>query len=136
MGIEPYCEQRKAYFVGYMTHRLCLGKLARIQEDDRDHFGKKRMDLAGPLLSSSFGTLFRNQFKSFRRLVQRRVDLQQNIDVAWALNEASTITDGLRYQLATGNWGLDKQVAGDVVLHGSIMCSRHVCSTRGSIPEN
>ncbi|CAD7936998.1 unnamed protein product [Amoebophrya sp. A25] len=109
VGVEAFCEKKKAYFIGYMTHRLLLGSLGRIQEDDRDHFGKKRMDLAGPLLSSSFGTLFRNTFKSFRRIIQRQVDMNREIDVAWALKEGAVITDGMRYQLATGNWGQDKQ---------------------------
>lgn len=42
-----------------MVHRLLLGQLGRIAEDDRDHFGKKRMDMAGPLMAASFAQLFR-----------------------------------------------------------------------------
>jgi len=49
------------FFIGYMVHRLCFAALGRIEEDDRDHYGKKRMDLAGALL----GTLFKQRFKKF-----------------------------------------------------------------------
>jgi DNA-directed RNA polymerase II subunit RPB2 len=58
--VEGY-ETRKAFFVGYIVHRLCNSALGRINEDDRDHYGKKRLDLAGSLL----GGLFRNLFRRF-----------------------------------------------------------------------
>ena len=51
---EPGSETRKAFFLGYMVHRLLQVRLGRREEDDRDHFGKKRLDLAGPLLASIF----------------------------------------------------------------------------------
>ena len=44
-----------------MIHRICNGYLGRIEEDDRDHYGKKRMDLAGALL----GNLYREKFRRF-----------------------------------------------------------------------
>ena len=40
----------KHFFLGYMVNRLLLCALERKEPDDRDHFGKKRLDLAGPLL--------------------------------------------------------------------------------------
>jgi len=45
---------KKSYFVGYMVHRLINGHLGRTTEDDRDYYGKKRLDMAGALLSSLF----------------------------------------------------------------------------------
>ncbi len=116
--MEEFCETKKAYFFGYVVHRLllvalgrrevgderadacgqtrihawaCLTmllhgacKLNRIavavacsfvapspfartcsplseppQEDDRDHYGNKRLDLGGPLLANLFRQLFR-----------------------------------------------------------------------------
>ena len=52
--------QKKAYFVGYMINRLMKGSLGRTSEDDRDYYGKKRLDMAGSLLSGLFRQLFRN----------------------------------------------------------------------------
>lgn len=52
---------RKTYFVGYMVNRLIQGALGRSTEDDRDYYGKKRLDMAGSLLSG----LFRQQFRTF-----------------------------------------------------------------------
>eukprot|EP00397_Hematodinium_sp_SG-2012_P003423 GEMP01003431.1.p1 GENE.GEMP01003431.1~~GEMP01003431.1.p1 ORF type:complete len:1162 (+),score=229.91 GEMP01003431.1:352-3837(+) len=109
IGVGPYCEQRKAYFIGYMTHRMLLGSLGRIQEDDRDHFGKKRMDLTGPLITSSFSQLFRKMMKDAKKLLQRGAESGKPFDLHDALKQANCVTTGLRYQLATGNWGQDKQ---------------------------
>lgn len=38
----------------YIIHRLLLCALGRRPEDDRDHYGNKRLDLAGPLLGGLF----------------------------------------------------------------------------------
>ena len=37
-----------------MIHRLLLCALERRSQDDRDHYGNKRLDLAGPLLAGLF----------------------------------------------------------------------------------
>ena len=41
-------------FCSYMVHRLLLAALGRREQDDRDHYGNKRLDLAGPLLAFLF----------------------------------------------------------------------------------
>jgi DNA-directed RNA polymerase II subunit RPB2 len=51
--------QRKAFFLGYIVNKLLRAFLGRIQEDDRDYYGKKRLDMAGSLLASHFRQLFR-----------------------------------------------------------------------------
>ena len=54
-------DYQKMHFLGYIIRRLLLQvtALERRELDDRDHFGKKCVDLAGPLLSSLFHILFR-----------------------------------------------------------------------------
>ncbi|DAA78054.1 DNA-directed RNA polymerase subunit beta [Trichophyton interdigitale] len=103
-------ETRKAFFLGYMVHRLLQCALGRRDVDDRDHFGKKRLDLAGPLLANLFRVLFMRLTKDLYKYVQRCVEtgrqLYLNIGV-----KASTLTGGLKYALATGNWGEQKKAA-------------------------
>eukprot|EP00747_Dinoflagellata_sp_TGD_P165070 gnl/TRDRNA2_/TRDRNA2_185877_c0_seq1.p1 gnl/TRDRNA2_/TRDRNA2_185877_c0~~gnl/TRDRNA2_/TRDRNA2_185877_c0_seq1.p1 ORF type:complete len:1182 (-),score=253.27 gnl/TRDRNA2_/TRDRNA2_185877_c0_seq1:85-3630(-) len=108
IGKAPYCEPRKAWFIGYMAHRMLLGVIGRIQEDDRDHFGKKRIDLAGSLVAASFSGLWRKTIKDLRKALQRTVDKGKEPDIADALRLHSSMSTGLKYQFATGNWGLDK----------------------------
>ena len=49
----------KGIFLGYLAHRLLLSTLGLRELDDRDHFGKKRLDMAGPLMTTLFRTLYR-----------------------------------------------------------------------------
>lgn len=54
VSVVPEGLYKKSYFVGYMVNRLIQASLGRADEDDRDYYGKKRMDMAGSLLSGLF----------------------------------------------------------------------------------
>lgn len=45
---------QKSFFLGYMANKLIKASIGSITEDDRDYYGKKRLDMAGLLLSSHF----------------------------------------------------------------------------------
>lgn len=62
---------RKAQFLGYMIHRLFLAVLERRDLDDRDHYGAKRLDLAGPLMAGLFRMLFQKLTKDVTRYLQK-----------------------------------------------------------------
>lgn len=51
--------QRPFLFLPLLSLSHFFGGLFEIQEDDRDHYGNKRVDLAGPLLASLFRQLFK-----------------------------------------------------------------------------
>ncbi|KAF2471057.1 RNA polymerase II second largest subunit [Lindgomyces ingoldianus] len=103
-------DTRKAFFFGYMIHRLLQCVLGRRDEDDRDHFGKKRLDLAGPLIANLFRVLFLKLTKDVYKYLQKCVENNQDFNVQMAV-KASVITNGLKYSLATGNWGDQKKAA-------------------------
>ena len=98
------CEQKKAFFIGYMVHRLCNAALGRVGEDDRDHYGKKRLDMAGSLLGSLFRQLFRKFIEEAQKVIQRDVDNQKATNLRNAF-KSKMITNGLKNALSTGNWG-------------------------------
>nr|ALK02062.1 RNA polymerase II second largest subunit [Wickerhamiella domercqiae] len=101
-------ETRKAFFLGYMVHRMLLVALDRRDQDDRDHFGKKRLDLAGPLLANLFRMLFKKLTRDIFRYMQKCVEGNKDFNVTLAV-KSNTITNGLKYSLATGNWGDQKR---------------------------
>lgn len=105
---EEGYETRKVFFLGYMVNRLLLCALDRKEPDDRDHFGKKRLDLAGPLLANLFRILFKKLTKDIYNYMQRCVESNKEFNLTLAV-KSQTITDGLRYSLATGNWGEQKK---------------------------
>jgi len=100
-------ETKKAYFYGYMVHRLLLAHLQRRDLDDRDHYGNKRMDLAGPLLAGLFRQLFVKLAKDCRMTLQKAIDHGKEYNFERSVKHG-TMSRGLRYAVATGNWGLQK----------------------------
>lgn len=110
VSIKPHSENRKAYFFGYMIHRLLLAALDRRETDDRDHLGKKRLDLAGPLLAGLFRMLFRKLTKDISKYLTKTLDTNRDFNLNLAV-KSGTITNGLRYSLATGNWGDQKKAS-------------------------
>lgn len=116
LGVDEASYPKKAYFLGYMINRLCNSALGRTGEDDRDHYGKKRLDMVGTLMAN----LFRQEFVRFvkeakdelRRVIDRNADHVNLYD----LFNPEVITNSLRHALATGNWG--KTATGEVAKHG------------------
>ncbi|KAH8599105.1 RPB2, DNA-dependent RNA polymerase II second largest subunit [Bisporella sp. PMI_857] len=103
-------ETRKAFFLGYMVHRMLQCALGRRETDDRDHFGKKRLDLAGPLLAKLFRGLFRRLTTDAYKYLQKCVEQNREFNPTLGI-KSTTITNGLKYSLATGNWGDQKKAA-------------------------
>eukprot|EP01006_Ploeotia_vitrea_P039430 TRINITY_DN66349_c5_g7_i1.p1 TRINITY_DN66349_c5_g7~~TRINITY_DN66349_c5_g7_i1.p1 ORF type:complete len:1224 (+),score=711.11 TRINITY_DN66349_c5_g7_i1:173-3844(+) len=108
VGTTPNLETHKAYFLGYMVHRLLHTVLGRRQYDDRDHYGNKRLDLAGPLLGGLFRQLFAKVRKETNLYVRKKLDGARPIKVGLVINH-DTISRGLKYSLATGNWGANRK---------------------------
>ncbi|RYG59437.1 hypothetical protein EON64_20220 [archaeon] len=104
VGIKEGCETKKAFFLGYAVNKMLMCSLGRLDEDDRDHFGKKRLDLAGPLLGAQFRLLFKKMTKEVQKFLQKAIDEGRPFNIAQAMR-TSVISDGLKYALATGNWG-------------------------------
>lgn len=95
----------KAYYIGYMIHKLILCYLQRIKADDRDNYINKRIETPGILL----GQLFR---KNLKKMINDcgKFFLRKNHDVLNPINiinqiKPSTIEQGLKSALLTGNWG-------------------------------
>ena len=101
---SAYGETKKAYFFGYMVHRLLLAALEKRPLDDRDHYGNKRLDLAGILLGTLFRQLFKRLTKEVKQSLQKVCDKGvREFDMRLAVRK-QTISQGLKYSLATGNW--------------------------------
>lgn len=101
-------ETRKAFFLGYMVHKLLQCALGRREPDDRDHFGKKRLDLAGPLLAKLFRGIVRRMNNELSNYLRRCVEGNRHFNLAVGI-KPGTLSNGLKYSLATGNWGDQKK---------------------------
>lgn len=103
ISTTPGDELKKGYYIGYMVNKMLQVALGRQPEDDRDHYGNKRLDLAGPLMSGLFRQHLRKLMKDVKANARRVVNEGLQIDLN-SIVKSSIITNGLKYALATGNW--------------------------------
>lgn len=99
---------RKAYFLGYMVYRMLSCALNRTEPDDRDHLGKKRIDLPGPLMTTLYRSALDRTIKDFQRQMEKRVQSGQPI-IMRVLFKHNILSNSMKYSLATGNWGEQKR---------------------------
>jgi DNA-directed RNA polymerase II subunit RPB2 len=95
---------RKAFFIGYMTHRLLNAALGRSGQDDRDHYGKKRLELAGVLMGNLFKDCFKRQRMNAEKELGYAVKRNPNNIIIGTLFVEEIISKQLKGALATGNW--------------------------------
>ena len=107
---------KKAVFIASMVSKLlrCYLRLAPL--DDRDSYVNKRLDAPGVLMANLFRQYFGRVVKDTRMLVQKEIKngswraTNKLINVitdnnVYKLVKSSIIESGLKYGLATGNWG-------------------------------
>mmetsp|Transcript_70577 Transcript_70577/g.188361 ORF Transcript_70577/g.188361 Transcript_70577/m.188361 type:complete len:1176 (-) Transcript_70577:60-3587(-) len=118
IGITEEALTKKQFFLGYTCHRLLACSLGRRPPDDRDHYANKRVDMAGPLMLGLFKGNFKRLIKEFKKTVQDCVDRGKEPNISSALKQ-DYITKGIKYSMATGNWGVGKSaVAGQATRTG------------------
>jgi len=95
----------KKIMLKYMVIKLINCCLGNTLEDDRDHFKNKRIELAGHLYTNLFRQLFRRTYKEFINNTTKFV-LNSKILNIQNMYKSKIVSNGLRYSLSTGNWGV------------------------------
>ena len=75
--------------------------------DTRDQLQNKRLDTAGALMGSLFAHVWGKYIEEITKHVQKSCDAQRKIRIE-KIAASTTITDGIKYALATGKWKGDK----------------------------
>lgn len=115
----PHCktDAEKVYFLGYMTQRLLKSSLGIIPESDRDSYENKRIDTCGVLLNNLFRNNFNKLVKDMQKHIRREVNNGSwktnhnyeniiNLTNIYKIVKASTIENGFKRALATGDFGI------------------------------
>lgn len=103
LGIEPDDRLRKAYYLGRMVERVYELAFDRRTEDDKDHYGNKRLRLAGDLLDDLFRVSFYNLVRDIKYQLERQVARGKEPSIQTAVRR-DVLTERIRHALATGNW--------------------------------
>ena len=104
MGVTATVKE-KSFFLGHMIHKLLSTEVGFRQEDDRDNYANKRVEVTGVLFNDLFRTLFKRYSKNIQLQLVKR---QQRPDALSIINRNSSITNGFRNSMGTGNWGVSK----------------------------
>lgn len=103
---------KRSYFLCYMINRLLSCVLKRTPLDDRDSYLNKRLDLAGPLITTifrgSFNRLVRECKKHFRKKMSNIAANTSDPNlISPVINHirSNIIEKDLKTALSTGSWG-------------------------------
>ena len=115
----PHCHNKseKIYFLGYMTNKLLQTSCEWILPDDRDSYINKRIDLTGILLNNLFRNYFNKLVKDMQKQIVREInngswksteDYENIINLTniYKIVKSTTIENGLKRALATGDFGI------------------------------
>jgi len=108
---------KKALYLGYMVNKLIKCFLGKMAMDDRDSYINKRVDTPGILMANLFRQYYGKLIKDMRNMVQKEINngswraTNNFINVINKVNinkvlKSTIIESGLKYGLATGNWGI------------------------------
>lgn len=98
----------KLHLLVYMIEKLIMCGNGDIAEDDRDHFKNKRIDMSGQLIANLFRQMFRRMYKDFLSGCAKSLKSGKIFNVNHLL-KTKIITNGIKYSLSTGNWGVGVQ---------------------------
>lgn len=106
---------KKALYLGHMVNKLLRCYMKLIPLDDRDSYINKRLDTPGVLLANLFRQNYGKVIKDMRAMLQKDINggawRSKLINVihkanVYKLIKPTIIESGLKYGLATGNWGV------------------------------
>lgn len=124
---------KKVNYLAAMCRKLLKVRLGLVAYDDRDSFQNKRVETTGYL----FGSLFRQCVNRLAKDMQRSImkELNHNkskkdffelvtINNITKVIKATSIEGGIKYSLATGNWGVKTNGKGKIKIGAAQVLNR------------
>ena len=102
----------KAYFLGYMIHKLLNCYMGRTEPDDRDSFINKRIDMPGDLIFDLFKQYYKKMLNDCNKFFKKRNagNHETPLNIINQIKPGN-IEQGIKSAMMTGNWGKKKGVA-------------------------
>jgi DNA-directed RNA polymerase II subunit RPB2 len=111
--------KKKGLFLGYMVNKLLKCYFNEIPYDDRDSYCNKRVETSGYLMALLFRQYFTKMTKDMRNQIMKELNSNpwknsNHMNIESIINnnnlfkiiKSTTIESGIKYGLATGNWGI------------------------------
>lgn len=108
---------KKCYFLGHMTKKLLDYFILKKNPDDRDSYINKRISTPGVLMANLYRQCFNKVTKDMKTQITKEFNNGSwrasnnftdliNISNIYKIVKFNIIATGLKFALATGNWGL------------------------------
>lgn len=109
--------EKKRVYLGYMVNKLLKCVRGLKPYDDRDSYINKKVDSPGVLMANLFRQYYGKVIKDMKNMLQKEINsggwraTGKFINVVNKINitklfKSTIIDSGMRYALATGNWGI------------------------------
>ncbi len=96
--------RQKAFYLGYMAHKILRVHLGLTEPDNRDHCARKRFELVGPLLEDLYCEIMGDLTRDIKAMLGKWIrDAKPIQDISTLLKKRS-ISQKFRYVIGTGNW--------------------------------
>ena len=117
MGQTEKDLKKKALFMGYMVKNMLDVQFGKRAYDDRDSYINKRINTPGILMANLFRQYFTKVVKDMKSQINKEFNTGSwrasnnfpdliNVSNIYKIVKFNIIATGLKYALATGNWGL------------------------------
>ena len=114
---------KKIKYIGYMCRKLILVQNNYMPYDNRDAYDNKRVDSPGRLLAMQFRQCFnklvKDMVKSITKEIKNNKSRREILSIINSNNiykfiKPTILEGGLKYALATGNWGIKTSGKGNI----------------------
>lgn len=115
----PHCSTKiqKNYYLGYILQCLLRAAYGYTQQDDRDSYLNKRIDLTGTLLNNLFRNYFNKLVKDMQKSIIKEINTGSwrstydymnivNHTNIYKIIKSTTIENGIKRALSTGDFGI------------------------------
>jgi len=103
IGITKAERMDKVRYLVKMAERATYVAYKKLPQDDKDHYAKKRVKLAGDLIEELFRYAFQFLIKDLVYQASRADARGRRLQVHTLVRQ-DAMTDRIRYAMATGNW--------------------------------
>jgi DNA-directed RNA polymerase II subunit RPB2 len=124
---------KKMNFLGAMCRKLLKVRLGLLPYDDRDSFQNKRVETTGCLFASLFRQCLNRLVKDLQRSVGKELNHNKSgkdvfelitINNIYKIIKSTSIEGGIKYSLATGNWGVKTNGKGNIKIGAAQVLNR------------
>ncbi|MCX8173383.1 MAG: DNA-directed RNA polymerase subunit B [Thermoplasmata archaeon] len=103
LGTTKMDRIKKALYLGRMAREVIELALNRRKEDDKDHYGNKRIKLSGDLMEDLFRTAFNQLMKDLKYQLEKSYSRKKDLRIGSSIR-SDLLTQRIIHALATGNW--------------------------------